>query len=57
MLGTTQCTNAIVERKHLAPIGVLRLGRPRHGGHPPHGGLGGGSEKDRRKDRRHWRRL
>ena len=24
MLGTTQCTNAIVERKHLAPIGVLR---------------------------------
>ncbi len=28
MLGTTQCTNAIVERKHLAPIGILRLGAP-----------------------------
>ena len=28
MLGTTQCTNAIVERKNLAPIGVLRLGAP-----------------------------
>ncbi|MCI8524754.1 MAG: hydantoinase/oxoprolinase family protein [Oscillospiraceae bacterium] len=28
MLGTTQCTNAIVERKHLAPIGVLRIGAP-----------------------------
>lgn len=23
MLGTTQCTNAIVERKSLAPIGIL----------------------------------
>ena len=23
MLGTTQCTNAIVERKNLAPIGIL----------------------------------
>lgn len=28
MLGTTQCTNAIVERKNLAKIGVLRLGAP-----------------------------
>lgn len=28
MLGTTQCTNAIVERKNLAPIGVLRIGAP-----------------------------
>ena len=28
MLGTTQCTNAIVERKHLAPIGILRIGAP-----------------------------
>ena len=28
MLGTTQCTNAIVERKRLAKIGVLRLGAP-----------------------------
>ncbi len=26
MLGTTQCTNAIVERKNLAPIGILRIG-------------------------------
>jgi N-methylhydantoinase A/oxoprolinase/acetone carboxylase beta subunit len=28
MLGTTQCTNAIVERKNLAPVGVLRIGAP-----------------------------
>jgi len=28
MLGTTQCTNAIVERKNLAKIGVLRIGAP-----------------------------
>lgn len=28
MLGTTQCTNAIVERKHLAPVGILRIGAP-----------------------------
>jgi N-methylhydantoinase A/oxoprolinase/acetone carboxylase beta subunit len=28
MLGTTQCTNAIVERKHLAKIGILRIGAP-----------------------------
>lgn len=28
MLGTTQCTNAIVERRHLAPIGILRIGAP-----------------------------
>lgn len=28
MLGTTQCTNAIVERKNLAPIGILRVGAP-----------------------------
>jgi N-methylhydantoinase A/oxoprolinase/acetone carboxylase beta subunit len=28
MLGTTQCTNAIVERKNLAQIGVLRIGAP-----------------------------
>ena len=28
MLGTTQCTNAIVERKHLAKIGLLRIGAP-----------------------------
>jgi len=28
MLGTTQCTNSIIERKNLAKIGVLRLGAP-----------------------------
>ncbi|GCF92977.1 hydantoinase subunit beta [Enterococcus florum] len=28
MLGTTQCTNAIVERKKLSKVGVLRLGYP-----------------------------
>lgn len=28
MLGTTQCTNAIVERKKLAPIIVMRIGAP-----------------------------
>lgn len=28
MLGTTQCTNAIVERKNLASIGLLRIGAP-----------------------------
>lgn len=28
MLGTTQCTNAIVERKNLAKIGILRIGAP-----------------------------
>ncbi|RAN83835.1 hydantoinase subunit beta, partial [Bacillus sp. SRB_28] len=27
-LGTTQCTNAIVERKKLARVGVIRLGYP-----------------------------
>jgi N-methylhydantoinase A/oxoprolinase/acetone carboxylase beta subunit len=28
MLGTTQCTNAIVERKNLARIGILRIAAP-----------------------------
>ncbi|MDR1135677.1 MAG: hydantoinase/oxoprolinase family protein [Clostridiales Family XIII bacterium] len=28
MLGTTHCTNAIVERKNLASIGILRIGAP-----------------------------
>lgn len=28
MLGTTQCTNAIVERKKLSKVGVIRLGYP-----------------------------
>lgn len=35
MLGTTQCTNAIVERKNLAKIGILRLGAPATCGVPP----------------------
>ncbi len=35
MLGTTQCTNAIVERKQLAPIGILRIGAPATRGIPP----------------------
>ena len=35
MLGTTQCTNAIVERKNLAPIGILRIGAPATLGIPP----------------------
>lgn len=28
MLGTTQCTNAIVERKGLAKVGLIRIGAP-----------------------------
>lgn len=35
MLGTTQCTNAIVERKHLAKIGLVRIGAPATAGIPP----------------------
>lgn len=35
MLGTTQCTNAIVERKHLAKIGLVRIGAPATTGIPP----------------------
>jgi N-methylhydantoinase A/oxoprolinase/acetone carboxylase beta subunit len=35
MLGTTQCTNAIVERKDLAPIAILRIGAPATTGIPP----------------------
>lgn len=35
MLGTTQCTNAIVERKHLAQIGILRIGAPAATSIPP----------------------
>ena len=35
MLGTTQCTNAIVERKNLASIGILRIGAPATLGIPP----------------------
>lgn len=28
MLGTTHCTNAIVERKNLAKVGIIRVGKP-----------------------------
>jgi N-methylhydantoinase A/oxoprolinase/acetone carboxylase beta subunit len=35
MLGTTQCTNAIVERKGLEPVAVLRVGAPATLGIPP----------------------
>ena len=35
MLGTTQCTNAIVERKNLAKIGILRIGAPAASGVQP----------------------
>lgn len=35
MLGTTQCTNAIVERKHLADVALLRIGAPATLGVPP----------------------
>ncbi|NLD19868.1 MAG: hydantoinase/oxoprolinase family protein [Clostridiales bacterium] len=35
MLGTTQCTNAIVERKHLAHVAMMRIGAPATVGVPP----------------------
>lgn len=35
MLGTTQCTNAIVQRKQLSQIGILRIGAPATLGIPP----------------------
>lgn len=35
MLGTTQCTNAIVERKHLAKVALVRIGAPASTGIPP----------------------
>ena len=35
MLGTTQCTNAIVQRQGLAPIAILRIGAPASVGIPP----------------------
>ena len=34
-IGTTQCTNAIVERKNLAAFAVLRIGAPASTGIPP----------------------
>lgn len=35
MLGTTQCTNAIVERKNLNKVALLRIGAPATVGIPP----------------------
>ncbi len=35
MLGTTQCTNAIVERRNLARVGLVRIGAPATTGIPP----------------------
>lgn len=35
MLGTTQCTNAIVERKYLEKIAIIRIGAPATAGIPP----------------------
>ncbi|WP_174727029.1 hydantoinase/oxoprolinase N-terminal domain-containing protein [Mesobacillus harenae] len=35
MLGTTHCTNAIVERKNLTKVGVIRLGAPATTAVPP----------------------
>lgn len=64
MIGTTQFTNAIVERRRLAPVGLLRLALPATKGVPPGSGwpadllaaislhahlLGGGHEFDGRE--------
>jgi len=35
MFGTTHCTNAVVERKNLAHVGLLRIGKPATVGIPP----------------------
>lgn len=35
MIGTTQFTNAVVERRELAPVAAIRLGRPSGQGLPP----------------------
>ncbi|WP_277585067.1 hydantoinase/oxoprolinase family protein [Psychrobacillus antarcticus] len=35
MLGTTHCTNAIVERKNLDKVGVIRIGKPATTAIPP----------------------
>lgn len=35
MLGTTHCTNAIVERKHLGKVGLIRIGAPATTAVPP----------------------
>src|SRR5690606_35925232 len=35
MIGTTHFTNAFVERRHLLPVGVIRIALPATGGLPP----------------------
>lgn len=35
MLGTTQFTNAVVERRHLDPVAAIRIASPSGGGLPP----------------------
>ena len=45
MLGTTHCTNAIVERKHLGRVGLIRIGAPATTAVPP---LAGWDESPRR---------
>ncbi|HEU4959342.1 MAG TPA: hydantoinase/oxoprolinase family protein [Sphingomonas sp.] len=64
MIGTTHFTNALVERRHLSPVGILRLASPSGEGLPPKTGwpaelaagigdhvflLGGGYEVDGRE--------
>lgn len=64
MIGTTHFTNALVERRHLEPVGILRLASPSGEGLPPKTGwpaelaasigdhvflLGGGYEVDGRE--------
>jgi N-methylhydantoinase A/oxoprolinase/acetone carboxylase beta subunit len=38
MIGTTHFTNALVERQHLAAVGMIRLARPASTGIPPQSG-------------------
>lgn len=57
MLGTTQCTNAIVERKNLGPHRYPAHRRACHHRHPPHGGLVGGYSEGGRGQHHYRRRL
>ena len=43
MLGTTHCTNAIVQRKELSKIGIIRLAKPATTAGGATGGGGGGA--------------
>lgn len=56
MLGTTQCTNAIVERKTSRPSASCASAR-RDDRHPPDGRLGRGYPEDCRRQHDHRRRL